>query len=407
MRLKCIFRSAPCVVGALSILLLPVSRAAADEVTAQLNESEAQRLSIFHDYGISSIGSTAGEIPDTTDGGMLAPYFGRWATDTPTANEKAWSVSATPIIGYDSDPEGLPNERGSLFGGAEMSANYGLKLTADNGDPTDIDISYDLTGAVYKGTVKQGDNIQQTASAGVQHKMANDSVVLSGLFRDQFTVDHGSAFLNTIDGSVGAELFWFSQLSTELSDRLSHLDYFYSPAKKEQDPDANRNVVDLSLHLFPLPQTRDATVEESPDRLTDFLRSSLRSVTLGYAYVWNRSDGSDYRYEANRIHFGFEDLRPFRTNNLSFDLMYAHEWQVYNNKNSETVPDLTNPKAFLLRHDHLDIFTMRANARLVDLAHNRGTIGQFLQWDIIADRSNIQTHDFNEFIISTGIEYKY
>jgi hypothetical protein len=406
MRLKFLIRSAPCVVAGLCIFLIPISHAAADEVTAELNESEAQRLSIFHDYNISSIGSTDGDIPNTTDGGMLTSYLGRWVTDAPTANDRAWSVSATPVIGYDSDPEGLKNERGSLFGGADLAANYGLKLTGDNGDPTAIAFNYDATGAVYKGTTKQGDNLQQTVAAGIEHKMFGDTIVLNGLFNDQFTVDHGSAFLNTINASAAAEIFWLSQLSTELSYRFSHLDFFYSPQTKELDPDANRDVVDLSLHLFPLPQTRDATVAESPDRLTDFLRSSLRRLTLGYAYVWNRSDGSDYRYEANRIHFGFDDLRPFHTNNISFDLQYAHEWQVYNNKSTETVPVL-NGNHFLLRHDHLDVFTVRANLRLADLAHDRGTIGQFLQWDIIADRSNIQTHDFNEFIISTGLEYRY
>jgi hypothetical protein len=87
-------------------------------------------------------------------------------------------------------------------------------------------------------------------------------------------------------------------------------------------------------------------------------------------------------------------------------MRYAHEWQIYLNKNNETIPTL-NGNHFLLRHDHLDIFTLRANARLADLAKNRGTFGTFLQWDIINDRSNIQNRDFNEFIISTGLVYQY
>ena len=397
-------RQGAAVLGGVGLALLAFSTASADEVTPDLNQAEANRLSIFHDYGISSIGSTAGQLPDTTDGGLMSSYFGRWVTDSPTPSDRPWSLAATPIIGYDSDPEGLSKERGSLFGGAELAANYALDVTQENGDPTHLAAGYDITGAVYKGTVKQGDNLQQTAFAAANHKMFGDTFVVSGAFRDQFTMDHGTAFLNAIDAGAGGEVFWLSQLSTELSYRYSHLDYFF-PVVKTQDPDAGRHTLSLDLHLFPKSQTREPD-SESPDRLTDFLRSSLGRFTIGYGYVWNRADGQNYDYEANRLVVGLDDLRPFHTNNLSFDMRYAHEWQIYLNKNNETTPTL-NGNHFLLRHDHLDIFTLRANARLADLAKNRGTIGTFLQWDIIADRSNIQNRDFNEFIISTGLVYQY
>jgi hypothetical protein len=410
MKLKRLIWSAPPAAAGLCGAILAfgaISTASADDVTANLNQSEAGRLSIFHDFGTSSIGSTPSDIPDSTDGGMLTGYLGRWATDTPTPSDKSFSVSATPVVGYDSDPEGLKDERGSIFGGAELAANYALNLTASNGDPTIFDVGYDATGAVYKGTVKQGDNLQQTVSAGAQHKMFNDAFVFSGGFRDQFTIDHGTAFLNAIDLSTGGEVFWFPQLSTELSYRYSHLDFYFPDVVKQQDPDANRDVLSLAMHLFPLPQTRNATVGESPDLLTDFLRSSLRSATVGYAYVWNTSDGSDYKYQANRVFFGLDDLRPFHTKNLSFDLNYAHEWQQYFNTNNTELGDVISGKSTLRRNDHLDVFTMRANARLADLARNRGTLGGFLQWDYIRDESNIPNRDFNEFIVSTGIEYRY
>ena len=410
MKLKRLIRSAPPVAAGLCgaiLALSAISTASADDVTANLNQSEAGRLSIFHDYNISSIGSTASDIPDSGDGGLLTAYLGRWTTDTPTSNDKPWSIYAAPVFGYDSDPEGLKNERGSIFGGLELAANYALNFTADNGNPTKIDVGYDATGAVYEGDVKEGDNIQQTAVAGIQHKMFNDAMVLSGLFRDQFTIDHGTAFLNAIDLSTGGEIFWLSQLSTELAYRYSHLDYYFPVVTKAQDPDANRDVLSLAMHLFPLPQTRNATVGESPDLLTDFLRSSLGRASVGYAYVWNTSDGSDYKYQANRVFFGLDNLRPFHTKNLSFDLQYAHEWQQYLNANNSELPPLIGGKSTLRRNDHLDVFTMRANARLADLAHERGTIGGFLQWDYIRDESNIPDRDFNEFIISTGIEYRY
>src|SRR5580658_6182740 len=170
MKLKRLIRSAlPAAAGWCGVILAlsVISTASADDVTANLNQSEAGRLSIFHDYGISSIGSTAGDIPDSGDGGIMTGYLGRWTTDTPTPADKPWSISATPIFGYDSDPEGLKDERGSIFGGADLAANYTPNFTADNGDPTSLDIGYDVTGAVYEGDVKQGDNLQQTATAGV------------------------------------------------------------------------------------------------------------------------------------------------------------------------------------------------------------------------------------------------
>jgi hypothetical protein len=55
----------------------------------------------------------------------------------------------------------------------------------------------------------------------------------------------------------------------------------------------------------------------------------------------------------------------------------------------------------------MDVLTLRANARLFDLPQNRGTLSTFVQWDIIADRANLQARHFNEFIISGGLSYQY
>jgi hypothetical protein len=59
------------------------------------------------------------------------------------------------------------------------------------------------------------------------------------------------------------------------------------------------------------------------------------------------------------------------------------------------------------RKDHVDVFTLRANAKLFDLPQDRGSLSSFLQWDIIADRSTIVARHYNEFVVSGGLTYQW
>ena len=89
------------------------------------------------------------------------------------------------------------------------------------------------------------------------------------------------------------------------------------------------------------------------------------------------------------------------------DATYAHEWDNFTVPNAEGPNVLAGKPKQVRRKDHLDVFTLRANARLFDLPQNRGTLSTFVQWDLIADRANLEARHFNEFIISGGIRYQY
>ncbi len=375
---------------------------------ANINEAVAGRLSIFHDYDISVIGDTPGELPDSTDGGFIAPYVGSWADLAGAATIRSWSISESLVFGYDSNPQGLASARSSPFIGADMDANWGMTISPQN-DPTRFTASYDVTGAVYRGETKGADSIQQAAAATVQHSMFDDTVRLGGLFRDQYTIQNGRSMLNTIDLAPSLEAFWLPQLSGELDYEYSHMDYYYPLLSSESDPDTSRNQLTVQVHFYTLPQPQGVAVGEAPDRLTEILRRLFSRATVGYTHVWNFADGPDYQYEANRVFFGFEGVRPFPTEDVSFDILLAQELQGYSNPNSETVngPVVGGDTKGFPRHDRMNILTLRANTRLVDLSHDHGTLGSFLQWDVINDRSNIHIRGFNEYIISAGLVYRY
>ena len=273
------------------------------------------------------------------------------------------------------------------------------------GSPTQIQFGYDATGAVYEGTVFNADVFQQTISGSYRRSIFNDSLFLGFLLDDQFTTEYGNAFLNTFDVGPSIEWFMLSQFSAEASYDFTRLDYFMHTAIK-RDPDANRHTFNVKAHFYPTPQVR-GDVPESADQLGDILRESLKRATFGYAFVDNESSGTDYIYNANRLSIGLEGLRVPRVPDVTMDVMYAHEWQNFMDPSVEGPDVIAGKPAQHRRKDHLDVFTLRGNARLFDLPRDRGTLSTFVQWDLIADRSNIVVRDFNEFIISGGLNYRY
>lgn len=375
-----------------------------------VDQAQSNRLSIFHDYGLSIIGTESGDttnIPtDSTGQGLLGPMLGSWASTDNGGPQRSWYVSATPIVGYDSNPLALDHAKTSPFIGADLNAGYSLATKLANGNPLGATFGYDMVGALYDGTVEQAQSLQQTVSASVYHSLADDTIRLNALFDDQFSFTHGKSFLNSIDVHPAVQFFFVPNISIEAGYQFTDFDYFFPLETDKQDPDADRHTASFAVHLFPLPQPAGSPVPDSPDVLTDILRRSLHSMAIGYDHVWNRSDGSDYVYESNRIRFGLESIRFLPTDAVTADFEYAHEWQNYMNFNSLTGSLLVG-EVRRRREDHLDVFTTRLNARLADLAENRGTLGTFFQWDVIWDRSNFQQRDFNEYVVSAGVTYRY
>jgi hypothetical protein len=279
------------------------------------------------------------------------------------------------------------------------------------GSPNQFRLSYDATGAVYEGPVDDADVLQQTLAWSYRRNLFSDHVFLGIQVKDQFTMVHGASLLNTLDAGPSVEWLVIPQASIEFNYDYTSFSFF-PPVIRARDQESDRHTINIEGHLYPTPQVR-GPIPESPDVLGDILRSTLSRATVGYAAVFNEPRGIDYEYEGNRLWVGLEGMRiPIKGrwlnwNDITFDAMYAHEWDNYMNPDSEGPPVLAGKPAQVRRKDHLDVFTLRTNARLFDLPRDQGTMAAFLQYDIIADRSNIAVRHYNEFVISGGLTYKY
>jgi len=369
---------------ALLLSVGPVARAA-DPLSRNLDQSQANRLSILHDYSLDAVGQSAGQIP-AEGSGLLGRFMGE-----NDASNRAWFVSAAPVVGYDSNPDARSIAKAGAFIGVDVAAGYSMDIVSsdESVSPTHLNFALDMVSAVYEGQVNKANVIQPGVSADVSKGFFDDTVIISGRLADQFTTLHGSSFLNALDVSPALEAFWFPQFSTELQYDFAHMDYFYEPVLSSQDPDVDRSTTTFNLHFYTLPQGRNAQVGEAPDQLTEILRNLFRRATFGFGHVWSLADGTSYRYESNRILFGLEDIRPWHLKNISFDFEYAYETQRYKNFSTETGLAINHPNGFIRRADHLDVITLRGNALLANLPHNRGSLGAFFQCDIVGDNSNM------------------
>jgi hypothetical protein len=411
MIVKRMLRTALCLTAGIGgpIALLAQPRAAhGDVVTGISNLSQANRLSIFHDYSIDAVGITSGSTPGSPGTGIMTSVLGSWAsTDTsPTAN--SLSFYATPIGGYDSNPEARRVGQGSAFGGADIAALY--RIDIGPADPTvgsvnQIRFSYDATGAIYDGTVFNADTFQQTGVASYRRNALHDTVFLGFTLKDQFTTEYGNAFLNTLDAIPSVEWLMIPQASIEGRYDITRFDYFIRPITV-RNPDAVRSTVNAEFHFYPTPQVR-GPIPEAEDVLGDILRQTLHRATVGYAAVFNEAAGHDYNYEANRVYVGVEGVTIPQLHDVVLDTNYAHEWDNYMNPNDQGPIVLAGSPKQIRRKDHMDVFTLRGSAKLFELPENRGTLTTFVQWNLIADRSNLESLHFNEFIVSGGVSYRW
>ena len=419
----------------------------ADQVTPSQTQDQANRLSLFHDYGLDAVGNVnsvdlpvnvgnpndvAFAIPGLAGGGLLTGVLPSSMSSTdPTGTGRPFDLSLTPIAGYDANPEGRRLPRASVFGGGELAAAYHVTDGPDDpivGQPLRATFAYSALGAVYEGQTQNADTLQQNLSASVRQTLFANSIVLSSTLGDAFTMEHGSAFLDTFDAGATGEFFFLPQASIEAGYDYAHLQYFFTAILPAQKPTADRDTFVAKGHLYTLSQRRGATIDEAPDQLTEILRGMLRRVTVNYDHVWNlptEDNGHDYKYEANRVGIGLEGMTaPSQvattplgrfTRNLSFDLDYDHEFQNYEYANTESPPVyLTNKGSGTTRElrrfhrkDGIDVLTYRGNARLLDLPHDAGTLAGYVQWDLTHDGSNIVARHYNEYVITGGLTYRY
>ncbi len=425
--------------SALSTMLAP---AKADTVTAVVSQDQANRLSLFHDYGLNAVGNDnyvgvpvnvanpndlGGQVPGAPGTGLISGYLPSSAVSTDTtSNGRPFDFTLTPLVGYDANPEAHRVPRGGAFAGGEFGAAYHVADGADDpivGQPLRATFAYSALGAFYEGQVQNADTLQQNLSASVRQTLFGGTIVMSSTLVDSFTMEHGSAFLDTFDAGATGEFFFLPQASIETGYDFTHFQYFFTATNENQKPTADRNTFIAKAHLYTLPQRLGATIEEAPDLLTEILRAAIRRVTVNYAHVWNQPTehtGNDYEYQANRIGLGLEGLTvPSTVGNrslgtfgqsLSFDVDYDHEFQNFDNSNSvheQIVGGHLTPRGGPHRKDGIDIFTLRGNARLFDLPRDAGTLATYLQWDLIHDGSNIIPRRYNSYIISGGLTYRY
>ena len=92
--------------GASVVLLTCASRLLADVITGISNLSQANRLSIFHDYSIDAVGlTTRSSVPGSAGGGVMGSVLGSWASTDQTGSGRVFDISVAPLFGYDSNPE--------------------------------------------------------------------------------------------------------------------------------------------------------------------------------------------------------------------------------------------------------------------------------------------------------------
>ena len=446
--------------------VLAVSPAArADRVDPTSTQDQADRLSIFHDYGLNVIGVDTGDgagvggngggyrgtvpVPGTPGQGAAAAVianlqdrftFLRGIQSTDGAGTgRSFDVSIGQASGSDSNPEARrvsPDNSSSFIAGVVSAAYHltGGDVDPVVGSPFRADVSYTATAVDYEGKTADADAIQQGLAAAVRRSVLDNALSFSAAVNDQFTVEHGAAFLNTTDANGAIEALVTSQLSVEGGYDYGHLQYFFKPVDDRQRPTAERHTVDARLHVYPQSQRRSRPIVDGPgdgsgdhpgdhsgDALARFVRAALRRATVGYAHVWNFPDqatGTDYRYQADRFYVGLEGLTLPDTVRLfgqpigrgtSASVLYAHEIQDYRFDNSATpyVPGGVGPGVGHPRRDALDVFTLRSNTRILDLSHGRGNLASFLQLDLVHDGANVTPRHFNEFVFSSGVTYTY
>jgi hypothetical protein len=413
-------------------LVLSTPRARGEVVTPVLTQDQANRLSLLHDYGLSAIGTDndvgmpnnignpndvgVGPIGGVPGSGMLDSLLGPYASTNPAGPARMFDLTASPVIAYDSNPEARRIPRDSVFAGGELGAAYRFVDGEDDpiaGRPLRATFAYSLLGGAYEGQVEKADTLQQTVSASVRQTLFDNSIVLNSSVDDAYTMEHGESFLDTFDAGATGEFFFVPQVSVETGFNYTHFQYLFHAILPAQKPTSDRYTFVAKVHLYTLPQRRGETIDPAPDRLTELLRDGLRRFTINYNYVSNlptEDNGHDYRYLSNRVGFGFEGITvPTRLGRgVTFDLDYDHEFQEYEFANTESPPILTGrPKGRFHRKDGIDVFTVRGNGRLVDLPHDAGTVGTYLQWDLIHDGSNIASRHYNEYVFGGGLTYRY
>ena len=423
--------------------------ARADVILPFVTQDQANRLSIFHDYGMDVIGDATGDgsgvaghgggylgtVPEPGIPGHGAaaaaidkfsgtfPFLrGIQSTDS-TGTGRSYDLSVGYASGTDSNPEARAHPHDASFFGGSLAAAY--HLTRGDVDPVvgvpfRADLAYTATGVFYSGPRADADAVQQGLGGFVRSSYADNAVVLTGGLNDQFTMEHGAAFLDTFDGTAAAEGFVLNQLSVEGGYDYGHLQYFFKPAGDDAArPTAERHTLDARLHVYTISQHRGDPNAVAKDGTTRFIQGALRRATLGYAHVFNFPDqqtGTDYRYQSDRVYIGLEGLalppevqlfgQPLGQG-TSASILYAHEFQTFafDNSNSPAVQTGTGPGH--PRKDGLDVLTLRSNTRILDFAHKAGTLVSFLQFDLVHDGSNIPNRHFNENVFSTGLTYQY
>ncbi len=380
---------------------LPGSFARADGYTPTIAQDQANRLSIFHDYGFDVIGDSTGNSTGVggNGGGFLGnvPLIGTPGEGSATAIIDRFSFldglrskDASPVArefdvslgytsGYDSNAEArrVPADKDASFVGGTFRA--GFHVTDGDRDPIvgaplQADFAFATTGVWYEGTVANADAVQPMAAVNVRDSLLGNAVVLRGSLNDQFTIEHGAAFLDTFDATGSGEAFALPQLSVEAGYDFAHLQYFFHPILDAQKPTADRNTVDARLHLYPLDQRRGATIPKV-DGVSQFFREALTRATVGYAHVWNdptQTTGSDYKYDSDRAYVGLEGLTLPKGVKLFGSSIGTRDGgqpcsTATSSRGSPTrTRPARRPSSFGLpghrRRDNLDVFTIRSNS---------------------------------------------
>ena len=297
-------RAVPTAVIAILALAAAAPSAHADQVTAALSQQQSNRLSILHDYGLDLVGDSTGdgagpaghaaggylgEVPlvGTPGQGAAAAILTKVSSkltflqgiqstdDTPTGRN--FDLSLGYASGYDSNPKANPYARDGSFIAGTFTAGYHLVDGPDDpviGSAFRADVAYNVVAVAYSGPRADADGVQQGLNGSVRDSLLGDRLVATGSVNDQFTMEHGEAFLNTTDVAAAAEAFATYHLSVEGGYDYAHLQYFFRPVDDAQKPTAERHSLDARVHFYPVSQERGVGIPNTDAGLGLFVEQA-------------------------------------------------------------------------------------------------------------------------------------